>query len=96
MYQPYPTGAQMPTLQRPPIPPQVANAVKVMYVGAATSIIGIIIDIVTINATKSHREEIPRSTTSRHALAQRLRRRGLPGPHRRQRRVPCRPPGPGR
>jgi hypothetical protein len=34
MYQPYPTGAQMPTLQRPPIPPQVANAVKVMYARA--------------------------------------------------------------
>jgi len=53
MYQPYPTGAQMPEIERPPVPSQVANAVKVMYVGAATSIIGIIIDIVTVNATKA-------------------------------------------
>jgi hypothetical protein len=41
MYQPYPAGTQLPEVQRPPIPPQVANAVKVMYVGAAASILGI-------------------------------------------------------
>jgi hypothetical protein len=53
MYQPYPTGAQMPETQRPSVPPSVANAVKVMYVGAATSIVGIIIGILTVNATKT-------------------------------------------
>jgi hypothetical protein len=42
MYQPYPTGAQMPARQRPPVPPSVANAVKVMYVGALTSLLGIV------------------------------------------------------
>jgi hypothetical protein len=41
MYQPYPTGAQMPTLQRPPVPTAVTNAVKVMYAGAAASILGV-------------------------------------------------------
>jgi hypothetical protein len=53
MYQPYPTGAQMPVSQRPPIPPSVTNAVRVMYVGAVTSLLGIVIDIVTVGATKT-------------------------------------------
>jgi len=53
MYQPYPGSAQMPDMQRAAAPRSVLNAVKVMYVGAATSILGIIIDIVTVNATKS-------------------------------------------
>jgi hypothetical protein len=74
MYQPYPTGAQMPDIERPPVPSQVANAVKVMYVGAATSIIGIIIDILTVNATKSaierrsHHLTTSQLNASQHAL----------------------------
>jgi hypothetical protein len=52
MYQPYPAGAQLPATQRPPVPPSVANAVRVMYVGALTSILGIAIDIVTVGTTK--------------------------------------------
>ena len=53
MYQSYPTGAQMPETDREPAPSQVANAVKVMYAGAAASILGIIVGISTVNATKS-------------------------------------------
>jgi hypothetical protein len=53
MYQPYPTGAQMPAQQRPPVPLSVTNAVRVMYVGALTSLLGIVIDIVTVGATKT-------------------------------------------
>jgi hypothetical protein len=53
MYQPYPTGAQVPARQRPPVPPSVANAVKVMYAGALTSLIGIVFDVVTVGATKT-------------------------------------------
>jgi hypothetical protein len=74
MYQPYPTGAAMPEIQRPPIPPQVANAVKVMYIGAAASIVGIIIDILTVNATKtaiekrSHHLTASQLDASQHAL----------------------------
>jgi hypothetical protein len=65
MYQPYPTGAQMPETQRPSVPPSVANAVKVMYVGAATSIVGIIIEILTVNATKTALERrSPKLTVS--------------------------------
>jgi hypothetical protein len=53
MYQPYPTGTQMPEVQRPPVPNTVTNAVKVMYLGAAASLLGILIDILTVNATKA-------------------------------------------
>ena len=53
MYQPYPTGTQLPEVQRPPIPTQVTNAVRTMYVGAAASLPGIVIDILTVKGTKS-------------------------------------------
>jgi hypothetical protein len=53
MYQPYPTGTQMPARVRPPVPPSVATAVKVMYAGALTSLIGIVFDVVTVGATKT-------------------------------------------
>jgi hypothetical protein len=51
--QPYPTGTQMPEVQRPPLPPQVANALKAMYAGAAATIVGVVIEILTVNATKT-------------------------------------------
>jgi hypothetical protein len=51
--QPYPTGTQMPEVQRPPVPPQVANALKAMYAGAAATIVGVVIEILTVNATKT-------------------------------------------
>jgi hypothetical protein len=74
MYQPYPTGAKLPEIERPPVPSQVANAVKVMYLGAATSILGIIVDILTVNATKSaierrsHKLTVSQVDASQHAL----------------------------
>jgi hypothetical protein len=51
--QQYPTSAQMPEHTRPAIPPQVTNAVRVMYAGAAATVVGIIIEILTVNATKT-------------------------------------------
>ena len=54
MYQPYPgSDTQVPATQRGPAPASVRNAVNVMFVGAATSLLGIVIDIVTVNATKT-------------------------------------------
>ncbi len=53
MYQPYPGQAQLPETQRPPAPASVLTAVKVMYAGAAASILGIVIDILTVTATKT-------------------------------------------
>ena len=65
MYQPYPGGAEMPGTQRPPAPASVLNAVKVMYAGAVASLIGIIIDLTTLSATKSAIEKhSPQLTTS--------------------------------
>ena len=53
MYQPYPGGeTQLPEPQRPPAPPSVLTAVKIMYVGA-TSVLGIVIDVLTVSATKN-------------------------------------------
>jgi hypothetical protein len=62
--QPYPTGTQMPEVQRPPIPPQVSNAIKTMYAGAAATIVGIVIEILTVNATKTAIENGRRHLTA--------------------------------
>jgi hypothetical protein len=53
MYQPYPGEARVPEAQRPPAPASVRNAVKLMYAGAVASLIGIVVDVSTLNATKS-------------------------------------------
>lgn len=53
MYQPYPGGAQMPEPSRPPAPPSVLRAVQIMYAGAAASLIGIVVGMTTLSATKS-------------------------------------------
>ena len=53
MYQPYPGQTQMPQARRPPAPAPVRNATRAMYVGAVTSVLGIVIDIITVSATKS-------------------------------------------
>jgi hypothetical protein len=53
MYQPYPSGTELPDAPRLPVPPQVKNAVRVMYIGAVVSLLGIVIDVLTVNATKT-------------------------------------------
>jgi hypothetical protein len=54
MYQPYPGGtAQTPEPSRPAIPQTVVRAAQAMYVGAAASLIGIIIDMTTLSSTKA-------------------------------------------
>ncbi len=53
MYNPYPGSTQMPETSPRPVPESVRNAVKVMYAGAATSIVGIAVDLATVNTTKS-------------------------------------------
>ncbi len=63
MYQPYPAGTQLPEAQRPPVPPQVVNAVRAMYIGAAASLLGIVIDILTVGATKTAIERRSRHLT---------------------------------
>jgi hypothetical protein len=53
MYQPYPSGSQMPEPQRAAPPPPVLMAVKLMYVGAGLSAIGIVLTLVTIGSLKA-------------------------------------------
>src|SRR3984893_12569406 len=52
MYQPYPSGGQVPE-QRPEPPAPVLTAVKLMYAGAAVSAISLIVTLVTIGSLKS-------------------------------------------
>ena len=55
MYQPFPGGAE-PGEAAPPAaaaPPSITRAVRVMYVGAAASLIGIIVDLTTYRSLQN-------------------------------------------
>ena len=52
MYQPYPSSGKPVEPERPPAPPSVLNAVKLMYVGAAVSTVSLIISLIDISGTK--------------------------------------------
>jgi hypothetical protein len=52
MYQPYPSSGKPVEPDRPPAPPSVLNAVKLMYVGAAISTVSLIISLIDISGTK--------------------------------------------
>jgi hypothetical protein len=52
MYQPYPSSGKPVEPGRPPAPPSVLNAVKLMYVGAAVSTVSLVISLVSIGGTK--------------------------------------------
>ena len=59
MYQPYPGGDQSPQQYGQPggpalaTPPPVTRAAQLMYVGAAASLIGIVVNLTTVSALKS-------------------------------------------
>ena len=54
MVQPYPSrGKPLAKEPRPPAPPSVLNAVKLMYAGAAVSTVSLIISFVDIGGTKA-------------------------------------------
>jgi hypothetical protein len=52
MVQPYPSSAKPVEPERPPAPPSVQNAVKLMYVGAAVSTVSLLISLLSIGDTK--------------------------------------------
>ena len=52
MYQPYPSSGKPVEPERPPAPPSVLYAVKLMYVGAAVSTVSLIISLIDISGTK--------------------------------------------
>ena len=51
-YQPYPSSGKPVDSERPPAPPSVQNAVKLMYAGAAISAVSLVISLATIGGTK--------------------------------------------
>ena len=52
-YQAYPTGGGSNQMaERPPAPPSIQNAVKLMYVGAALSAVSLIVGLLTISSLK--------------------------------------------
>src|SRR6266581_2792783 len=53
MYQPYPSTGQPPEPQRPRVPKSVQTAVKLMYAGAALSLIELIVGLTTIGSVKT-------------------------------------------
>jgi hypothetical protein len=54
MVQPYPSrGKPLVEAPRPPAPPSVVNAVKLMYTGAAISTVSLIISFIDIGGTKA-------------------------------------------
>jgi hypothetical protein len=64
-YRPYPDGAPQSPLQPAPAPGSVVNAVRLMYVGAAISLIGVILNIATEGSLKTRvRNTYPKLTAS--------------------------------
>src|SRR5208282_3543350 len=53
MYQPYPSSGKTVEPERPPVPPTVQNAVKLMYAGAAVSTVSLIVSLVDLGGTKA-------------------------------------------
>ena len=53
MVQRYPSSGKPVEVERPPAPQSVANAVKLMYVGAAVSTVSLIISLADISGTKT-------------------------------------------
>jgi hypothetical protein len=53
MYQPYPGGADPREPAPASAPPSLLRAVKVMYVGVAASLIGIVVDMTTLSSTRA-------------------------------------------
>ncbi len=52
-YQAYPTGGGSNQMaERPPAPPSIQNAVRLMYVGAALSAVSLIVGLLTISSLK--------------------------------------------
>ena len=53
MYQQYPGGVQAPEPSPANVPQSVLRAVRVMYVGLAASLLGVVIDMTTLSSTRS-------------------------------------------
>ena len=74
MYQAYPNGDQSPAQDGPagslPVPRPVARAVRVMYVGAWASLIGIVIDLLTVHSLQARLVTMTNANGTRLTTAQ--------------------------
>jgi hypothetical protein len=72
MYQPYPAGGANPVgpVERPPAPPSVLNAVKLMYAGAGLSALSLILEFVSLSGIKSalHKASPDLTNTQIHSI----------------------------
>lgn len=65
MVKPYPSSAKPVEPERPPAPPSVQKAVKLMYAGAAISTVSLILALVSMGSIKSAiRKDYPHYTAS--------------------------------
>jgi hypothetical protein len=64
MYQPYRGGDSAAPAERPPMPPSVRNAVRLMYAGAAASLVGVIIGLATGVSKSAIHNAAPKLTPS--------------------------------
>jgi hypothetical protein len=70
MYQPYPgRDTQLPEIQLPPVPAPVRNAARAMYAGAAASLLGIAVDLLTLNDTRAAIEKHSPGVSASHVSA---------------------------
>ena len=65
MVQRYPSRSKSVDLQRPPAPPSLVNAVKLMYAGAAVSVVSLVLFLINSSTWKSSiRKQYPHWTAS--------------------------------
>jgi hypothetical protein len=53
MYQPYPSGGQVPEPRRPALPASVQNAVRLMYAGAVLSVVVLAAAVLTVGSVRT-------------------------------------------
>ncbi len=65
MVKPYPSSAKPVEPERPPVPPSVQKAVKLMYAGAAISTVSLILALISMGSVKSTiKKDYPHYTAS--------------------------------
>jgi len=70
MYQPYPSGGQVPEPARPGPPPSVVNAVRLMYAGAVVSAVSLVVGLATVGSLRAalHKSQPSLTPTQLHDL----------------------------
>lgn len=73
MYQPYPGGSAMPDHSRREPPPSIVKAVRAMQAGMVASLVGIILNLVSVGSVKSSIRHLePHATAAQITMDQRM------------------------